>query len=153
MRACVCTRGACVCAGVYVQVCMCRCVCRCAGMCRCCVWHLGAAFTRKATLSGAQWLFYTYTHTHVHTHTQSVYQLVISLAVLMVRGVSLFSTALEVIPGHPISIALQSVLLSPGHQHLPIISTVVKRLVGQIQLLLLLVQMKCELCLETSCIL
>ena len=42
-------------------------------------------------------------HTHVHTHTQSVNQLVISLAVLMVRGVSLFPTALEVIPGHPIA--------------------------------------------------
>ena len=32
-------------------------------------------------------------------------------------GVSLFSTALEVIPGHPIAFALQSVLSSPGHQH------------------------------------
>ena len=35
---------------------------------------------------------------------------------LMVKGVSLFSTVLEVIPGHPITFALYSLHLLPGHQ-------------------------------------
>ena len=47
------------------------------------------------------------THTHTHTHTH-IHNQEISQAVLLVRGVSLFSTALEVIPGHTIAFAVQS---------------------------------------------
>ena len=49
----------------------------------------GVAFSLKATLPSAQWLC-THTHTHTQCHTQSVNQLVISMAVLMVRGVAFF---------------------------------------------------------------
>ena len=61
---------------------------------------------------------YLHIHTHTRTHTYTISKSVGNQSGSVDgKGVSLFSTALEVIPGHPIAIALQSVLLSPGHQH------------------------------------
>ena len=53
-------------------------------------------------------LYSTDIHRHTHTHNHEI-SLSVSQAVLLVRG-CLF-TALEVIPGHPIAFALQSLLI------------------------------------------
>ena len=53
-------------------------------------------------------IMYTYTRTQCHTESVNQNQ----SGSVDSKGASLFSTALEVIPGHPIAFALQSLLLA-----------------------------------------